>query len=469
MDRIERVKRLVLLTIGAILVVASISLVVSGWRIPLAFIPYEIDMGGSVKDFELDFSLFIYLGAMFAGIACLMVALKMSQLPENVIVSYPITRFLAGVFLVLLGLASFIVFGVEIGGFTLVGHWLFLGGFSIFLPTGFFPLLFGIPILVISAFTFMKLKVTRTETHLVLDELRFPRAMSTEIPFDQIDVITLSNAKTGLRFLWVFVFIVPITFLYTDAYSFLSNPVSFGSAFFIGWAYAISATVQLACLVMILLGSHHVIEIVTKEKVYELPFFPINWESLKKARLAFVLQPSGRELQSEVPVPSMVQAGDLKRLCCGVLLIVLAIVSRVFYVWAGEILRFILVIAGIIIVVEAVKNDLKFVHNQLDVSVLDDGRSVMLSSRGWLFRTELYFSRNRQLERCEKSNIAIGNSTVQPRKLNSIDHVLVTAIMFAIGYQGLPVLALVPPEMSSFIWARVGLVTLVVAALVLGI
>ncbi|NMC04680.1 MAG: hypothetical protein GYA24_05680 [Candidatus Lokiarchaeota archaeon] len=469
MDRIELARRILLFSIGSILVLASILLISAGWRIPFAFIEYEIDMGGSPKPFEFDFSLFVYMAMMLAGIACVMVGLKLSRLPGNVIVSYPITRFLSGVLLVLLGIASLIVFGVEIGGFTLVGHWLFLGGFSMFVPTGMFPLLFGIPILITSAFTFMKLKVTRTETHLVLDEMRFPRAMSTEIPLDQVDAITLSNAKTGLRFLWVLVFIVPITFLYIDAGSFLMNPIAFGSSFLVGGAYAISATVQLACLLMLLLGSHHVIEIVTKDKVYELPFFPINHESLEKARLAFFLEPSVRPLPCLEKGPALVQAGDFKRLACGVLLIVLAIISRAFHMWAGETLRFILLIAGIIIVVDALKNDLKFVNKTIDMDILDGDGSVLLSSRGRIYRTEMFFSRNRQLAGCDKHALVTANTTVQPRKLSSMDHVLVTAIMFGIGLQGFPVLALVPASMSTFLGLRVGIVILVIAAIMLGI
>ena len=450
--------------IGALLVTVSSVLLLIGYRIPYIFFTYEL----AGDTYELDFTIFIYFTAMIAGLASITVALKLSRLPENVIVSFPISRFIAGLLLLALGVTAYFFFGVEFGEMGSAGSWLFLGGFSLFFPTGMLPMIYGIYLLAFSAFTFMKLKVTKTEKSLVFDEMRFPRAMSTEIPLDEIEAIRLTNAKTGIKFLWILPFIVPIVYLYIDAFSFLLND-PFGSGELVGYAYFISASVQLICMLLLVVNTQHVIDIVTKDKLYELHFCPINWKSLQNSNIGFIIQIPAKRPDLGEQLPPIVQAGDLKRVACGVLFLVLGIAGRAAYFWAGELLRFVLIISGIILVVDGMKNDLKFINKKLDVLSLDGGKSYKLSGNGIVFKTEYYFSNVRQLVETDKQNFENANTVVQLRKLTSIDHVIVAGILFFMGLQGFPVLAFLPTEMKDFIGARAAVVILVVAAIALSV
>jgi len=481
LDGLDLAKRIAGLGIGATLIVMSVLMLLSGMRIPGAYFEYEISMSGDVKTFQFDLTLFIYFIVMFIGMGAVMVALKPSRMPTSVIVSYPVSRLIAGLLLFSMGVYFLVEYGVEFGGYTGVGKWLFLGGFSMFFPTGAFPLLVGAILLVISAFTFMKLNITRTPEHLVIDEMRFPRSMSVKIALDDIQAMRLTNGRTGMRFLWVILFIIPIYFLAVDGLSFILNPDLYGmgtcgifpfmdgAGECVGLAYLISAVVQLACMLLIVINSHYTIEIVTKDKFIEIPYYPINYKSLERSSLARVLfGDTGRALPGQ-PVASIKQAGDVKRLACGLLFVIIGIASRVFYLWAGEMLRFVLLIAGIIIFVDAMKNDLKFAHSRVDVQAIDEGKGYLLSSTGKLFKNDLYFWQSRQLSDCRQQDVVSANTTVQPRKISIVDHLLVTAILFFIGFQGFPVGLLVPPSMAGFMAARVGLVILTCAAIALAI
>ena len=465
---LELAKRLALFIFGVFLTIASTLLLIYEVRIPYFYFEYE-----AVKQtFQFDFSVFLFFFLMGAGLAAITISLKLSRLPSNVIVSYPVSRFIAGLLLVLLGLVSLLLFGASTGTDYVYGEWLFLGGFSLFYSTGFFPLIIGLIILVFSIFIFMKLKITRMQDKLVFDEMRFPRAMSTEIPLDQIEAVRLSNANPGPRYLWILVFIIPSYFLYVDGFSFLFNPTTFGVGELVGYAYIVSASVQVVCMLLLIFQSHYIIDVMTKDRLYELPFYPINLKSVTNTNIKFILQfPTSRpdlDDSSEKMAPIM-QAGDLKRLLCGTFLVVLAITSRIFYFWAGEMLRFVLLFAGILLVTDSIKNDLKFVHNRIDVTALDEGRSFVFSSNGFIYKTEYFFSNVRQLVECNRDDFVKANSVTQLRKLTSIDHILITGLMFFIGYQGFPVLAFVSPAMQEFIGARVLVVICVIAALLLAV
>lgn len=383
--------------------------------------------------------------------------------------SYPISRPIVGVILLAMGIQYLMKYGVEFGGYGGIGNWFFLGGFSIFFPTGAFPLVIGAIVIVISLFTFVYLSFNHSAENLIIKEWRFPSFTRVQISSNDIQAMRLTNTRTGMRFLWVIVFIIPVYFLYVDGFSYLLNPNAFGSAINIGLDYIGSATVQLACMLLLVINSHYTIEIVTPDKIYEIPYYPITPGSIRRSRLAEILGIHRSQTSPAGSVASIPQAGDAKRLVCGTLLITLGIVSRVFNLWAGEMLRFVLLIAGIVIVIDALKNDLNFAHRKIDVRSVEEGHSFLLSSTGWLFKNDLYFGNVRQLSDCRKEDIVAANTTVQPRKLSIIDHSLVTGIMFFIGFQGFPVALLVPASMASFIAVRVFLVILTCAAIALAV
>lgn len=463
MDWLMLGRRVASAATGTALLAGSILLILAGIRIPGVGIPYEL--GGA--DYELDMSFFIYLGAMIAGIGCIANALKLSRLPANIIVSFPVSRFIPGLLLLAVGIAGIIYYGVEVGVLNREGTWMFLGGLSLFYPVSMLPLLYGAAILVVCAFSFAKIKFTRRDGVLCIDELRFPRAMSTEIPLQDIQVASLSNTRTGIKYLWILLFIIPVVFLYIDGISFLVNPNTFGKGIIIGWVYVASASIQLFCMLLIVLNGQHVMQVLTRDRLYELHFYPVNLESVQRANLPFVLGMPARDEQASDPV-AIQQPRDFKRLACGVAFLAAGIASRVFYLGAGEILRFVLVIAGIILVVEAIKNDLRLAGRGARVRSIpgEAGEAFLVSGGGTGYRTEHYFQGVRQLAAISPATFEEANATIQLRKLTAIDHIIASVVSFVAGFQAWPVLALVPQALLvSFTLPRVALLAGLLAVL----
>ncbi len=460
---LELVRRITMLVIGSVLLAASIWLIFNGPRIPGFAFTYEIEHGDF---FDFDFTFWLYITAMLASMGMIVTSVKLSRVPPDELISFPASRFVAGLLLCLLGLASFVLFGASFGGFDYNGLWLFLGGLSLFYPTGMFPLLIGIMILLFSAFSFAKIRFsvhfpgeepkfskedgaysiertrfTRQDAILSIDEMRFPRGMSTRIPVKDIQVARLSSSKTGIKFLWILPFIIPAYFLYVDGFSFLLNPNRSGSGELVGWAYLVSATVQVFAMLLLILRTQHVLEIITKDRIYELHIEPANLYTLVAGDLSRMLQlPVERGQVAGTKLEPLVQPTDWKRVIIGCSFIFIAIAGRVWHFWAGEILRLILLIGGLVFLVEGIKNDLKFVHGKMHVTVLDQGTGFFISGKGVMFRTQYLFQGIPSLAVTGADGLTT-HTTIQPRKLTTWDHVACTAIMLATGMQFQTILA----------------------------
>ena len=77
-------------------------------------------------------------------------------------------------------------------------------------------------------------------------------------------------ADTGPKYVWVFLLGPQIVWLLTDGFHYLTNPFTFGYGFQTGWAYVITAFVQIAILIILLLKTQTFLELVSDTKRYEL-------------------------------------------------------------------------------------------------------------------------------------------------------------------------------------------------------
>ncbi|MBD3188248.1 hypothetical protein GF325_15540 [Candidatus Bathyarchaeota archaeon] len=438
------VKRLLHLGVGSVFVVASVWLIISGFIIEGFAIEYQIEG----DTFSFNFTIVLDVVLLVVGLVNLSMALRLAKLPRNTIVNFPLTRLLAGTFLVLLSLTSAWYFGVSTGHGNPLGTWLFLGGLSLFFPTALVPMIVGFTLCVYCMFCFSKIHFERISSDpdlLTIVDIRTPRGKVAEIKVDEIESISLTNASTGPKYLWILVFIIPIVYLYIDGFSFLLNPSSFGNAFGTGIAYVISASVQLGCLLLLLLDSHHILKILAGDRIYEQQFTPANIKSWRRANIGFMLQPRSsrdegsikKQTSSTLPEPPVTrQPTDYKRVTIGILFIVLGMLSRIFHAWAGEMLRFMLFIAGIILIVEGIKMDLRGFGRQIDSTHVPEG--MIYSMRKGVYKSELMIPHT-----IEPASI---QQLVQPRKLALVDHVVITGLAFFLGFQLYPVIVLLGPE-----------------------
>ncbi|MFX0099353.1 MAG: hypothetical protein ACFFCS_07200 [Candidatus Hodarchaeota archaeon] len=434
------------LLIGSLLLTLGFYGLFGGEQIRGLTIEYEIDL----KTYEFNLNLITWAVLITIGFIYITIGLKHSRLPKNVIVSFPHSRFISAILLLLMSFVSFLYFGVELGHSGLTGTWLFLGGLSLWFPTGMFPLIFGTVLLIFSLFSFVKIKIDRTDELLTITESRFPRGMITEIPMDKIKVIHNTNKKTGLKFLWIFAFIISGVLLLIDGYSFLLNPNSFGTAETVAIAYLISGYVQLFVMVLLVVSSQHVTEIVTDDKVYEFQYFPSTYAHLKKATLDLMLNPrEERVFENEIKTPIR-QRSDLKRVLLGSFLIVLGIICRIYHFYAGEILRFAMFVGGTILFVEGLKNDIYITMKGLEIKSNSKEASVQVSDRSLFFHSEHYFRNVPSLRGIDTDNLRNEISETRPRKLTIIDHIVFGGLVLLMGMESYGIMALLPASKVQF-------------------
>ncbi|MHA1793644.1 MAG: hypothetical protein ACTSVI_13445 [Promethearchaeota archaeon] len=440
-ERVARIlMRIAFMTSGILLFAGSIFLLVSGLRIPNFFIEYELDG----ETFEFDFTLIIDFVLLFMGIALISFAIKLSTLPPNVINSFPISRFVAGSMLFFLSIASLAVYGISYGHLNEQGTWLVLGGGSLFFPTGLIPMILGIGLLVFCAFSFMKIKFDREGDKLTISELRFPRAMITEIDMKDIETIELSNRYTGPKYIWSVILMISIVYLYIDGFSFLLNTVATEGGVITGIAYLLSATVQLIALLLLLFNSQYMLRIISKDKIYELQFYPVTWKFLKRTNLNFMLFPSEKKKYNGISMDKIRQRSDFKKLLTGIFFVFIGIVSRIYYMYAGEIYRFGLFIAGIILIVEGIKADITITSKGLEVIDYPDNEDIQLADKGWFYTRQMYFRNLEKNAGNKPAPILDHLSNIQPTKLTIVEHATLDTIMFLIGMQIFPILFLYP-------------------------
>ncbi|MHA1717475.1 MAG: hypothetical protein ACTSXP_17680 [Promethearchaeota archaeon] len=465
-----KIARIFFIALGTIIVIASLYLVFSDIKIPGLSIEYELDN----NTFVFDFTFIIFIIILVIGFGMIVFWTKLSKLPKNIIVSFPIHRLISGILLTLVGLASLVIFGYGYGHDNEtkpLGAWLFLGGLSSFYPTGFLPLVVGSVLLIVCLFSFVKIKVSVKVIggikDLVITEMRFPRAMSEEIPIKEIQAMQLTNRKTGAKYFYLILFMPSVVFLFIDGLSFLLNPNTFGNGWLIGWAYVISGSVQLISMMMLVWNSNFNLEIITKNRIYMLQYYPINLRSWFNSRLDFFLEPHSRSLAAnnagdcgrdtvkgngienkiagihpsyEVAVK---QRSDFKRVCAGIFLTFLGIISRVEYMYAGEVLRFVLLIAGIIVFVEGVKADIFLFARRLRVIYLTNG-GYFLKDVGILYKTHLYISVIPGMRISSPEDLVKKLSLIQPRKLMFLDHLVAVVICVVMGLELSPYFIFTP-------------------------
>ena len=443
------IKRILLVVLGVLFFVAGSWLLLEGVSIPGLGMPYEL--GGAPYIF--DFTVVIYALLMGNGGAMIAIGLKVSQQPKYVFNSFPYSRFIAGIMLFSFSMVMLFIYGADFGGDNPMGAWLFLGGLPLFYPTSLVPFLFGQILIIVALFQYRKVSFLKKDGKLIIHETG-PKPMVTEILYDDIEYARLTNARTGPKLLWMIPFIISMAYLYIDGFTFLILPSTYSIPDSYGMltatTYLASATIQLAAMLLILLHPHHFIEIITKENLYELHIAPANIRSLQKLKLSFILRPSAlrrdvKELENDgkIEYKKVKQPTNLKPLFFGLIFIFLGIISRLAHFWAGEALRYVLVIVGLVLVMNGIKNDLKLFSSHLKVRERVNGKSYMILGRGKQYKTEYYLPEVRGVDFSDP-NFMENNAITSLKKLTLTDHLVATSIPFLIGLQTTPIFIMMP-------------------------
>ncbi|MFX0100536.1 MAG: hypothetical protein ACFFCS_13260 [Candidatus Hodarchaeota archaeon] len=431
------IMKVVAFYVGLAMMIASALLLVLGVMIPGFSVKTELHN----HEFDFNFSFFLYVGLLFGGLVIASfyfkkVSLQFSREPPwkdapTKITSVPWTRFLAGGILVVLAVVSYSLLGIGFSDADKIGLWLYLGGPSSFFPTGLSPLIIGIVLLLYAPFATKVIDVERDGGLLNITERRLGSKITTMIPRDKILSARLTNTRIGPRHIWNAVFFFQIWLLYVDGLSFLLNPHVFGTGFLVGSMYVISASVQLVCLALLVLGKRCLLEIITDENIYEMKFEPVGKMARKVSLLRHFLgeEPETRESKDASGNGRLMPPRTFTRLVAGLVFIGVAVIGRVAQVYTSEIMRLGLVFAGTVLLTEAFKKDVSKGKLSASVHAINGGPGKRISSTRGSQRDEIV------LNTPSNGREATSQPSVIPRKLEITDHLVAMFLPLIFGYE----------------------------------
>ncbi len=418
---------------GLATTVMATLLVIAGVMIPGFSVTFELYR----VEFEYNFSMFLYIGLIFAGLAIASMYYKQLHVVEkkhDFITSIPWPKLLAGALLLAFGAASLAVFGISFTDTNMVGLWLYLGGPSLFLPTGLLPLIIGIVLVIYSVFAIKDIEVKRSENALTISEKRPFHAVEATIPVKDIKVARLSKATTGPRLLWIFVFGFQAYLLLVDGITFITNPFRFGTGTLVGAMYITSAAVQVAAMALLLFGGNVALRIITSDNIYSVNFTTTGKEQASLATLPYFLG-GLLDTRATKDAKKLIQGRDIKRVLLGTIMIVGAITSKIFTLYSNDVFRFILLALGSMLVVEGIKND-NVRRDPGTISVVQGPNTAwwhVTSNRG-AFRDEYMFA-----------NVEVpAEPSLATRKVSFPDHFIGLGLALLAGLDAGTVLLLSP-------------------------
>ena len=356
--------------------------------------------------------------------------------------SFAKSRFIAAILMIGMAVINISVFGTDIDTENHIGSWFFLGGPSMFYPMSAFMLLVGVGLLIYSLFSTVNIVFSKSENFYFVEEYRFPMPWMTEIPRDEVISARLTNAKTGAKYFWIILMAFNLILCFTDGFHFLLNPYAFGAGFLVGKFYVLTGFVHLIALCILLLKHQTLLEIVTKEKRYEINF---NLPAVKSPDLVeaikncFDLNISG-EIDSNL-VQTKVK--DWRNLIIGLTFLITGIVSVVTFRFAGDPLRIVLYIFGFMLIVKGFKEDFSASKNGFKILKTNENQELIVQ-KNWLWFKSLY-----------KFNKSDYKYEFRLSKLNFFDILMMIFVPLVVGLDISGALYFIPEATPDLIWMKI--------------
>ncbi|MHA1731133.1 MAG: hypothetical protein ACTSU5_04285 [Promethearchaeota archaeon] len=312
------------------------------------------------------------------------------------------SRLAAALVLLVTALVQYVQWGFAFATETAKANWLVLGGPTLFLPTAFFPTLFAVGLLIYVVASFKRVSLERRDDAFTITERRLSRELTTEVPRDEVHYIGLSNSHAGARLLWVLPFGIHAWWLGVDAFSFLCNPFAFGRGYVTGFFYLLQVAADGVALYLLLFRHQLSIEIHTRDSRYELQLATDPRDAIPKlARLFGVPRTAAqvpvRELGPE-PLDGPVTGHSwtsrflrYRRVAGGVAFVLVAVFSRAYNVYAGDPLKLVLFLGGLVWITRGVKVDVAGVEFLETRGALTGTHDLVVERRSGRFLSTQYF------------------------------------------------------------------------------
>ncbi len=291
--------------------------------------------------------------------------------------SYDISRLFAALILIIIGIISFITFGMDVGHEVEYGSAVVLGGPSFFYLTGLPMFIIGICLFLYFVLSIFRGKFSVSENFYFFYEIRPGFSWLTEIPKKDIEAIRFQNNHLGPKLSWIVLFIPFIVLqLMTGIPLFFVDKA--GPEYVLSWSFLIYSLVEIIVLIILVLFQPHYFEIATKDMLYEMWFSPIKFRNQKKVKDDFkdlfgylprkVKLPNdrkqngeitGKNLQNDIVVSSQLNKThfQLFQLLFGMVLVIMSSIMITQMILFGPFVWWIALTYGIILIIRAINHD----------------------------------------------------------------------------------------------------------------
>jgi len=278
--------------------------------------------------------------------------------------SFALTRLIAAILLILNGLISYTIFGLDVGHEVEFGSAIFLGGPSWFYVTGFPMLMTGLGLLIYFILSPFRGIFSKSKNFLFFSEIRPGFAWLTEIPKKDIEFVRFQNNHTGPKLAWIILFIPFIILQLMTAFPLLAVENA-GPDFVLSWTFIVLSFIDIVVLVILVIFQQKYFEIATEEKLYEMWFSPIKLKNKShfKENFANLLDcnPNLRDIEKndDDKVFSSVNSTNFQlfKLIFGLFLITIALIMLTQMVLFGPQVWWFALMYGSMLIVKAVLSD----------------------------------------------------------------------------------------------------------------
>ena len=368
---IKRIFRIIFLIIGTIIINLGI----------LLFL-FQFDFGINIDDINISFLIdisIIVLGMIIASKFFIapyylrensLTIKTIHDLREPVKIyinffSFNITRLIAALFLIIAGIISLIIFGLDVGHDVKYGSAVVLGGPSWFYVTGLPALGIGFALLLYFLLSPFKGTFSQSKNFFFFYEKRPGFSWLTEIPKKDVEAVRYQNNHLGPKLGWIMILLPFIVMqLMTAIPLFFAERA--GPKYVLSWIFVIITILEIASLAFLVLIPQHYFEIAKRTHLYEMWFSPFkikNQSELTKKLSKFLgcdidrdIEKDSKSVGSELQMPFS-EVNDthfhLFDLVFGIFLLTFAIIILSQMVLFGPLFWWVALIYGFILLVKA--------------------------------------------------------------------------------------------------------------------
>jgi len=231
------------------------------------------------------------------------------------------------------------------------GNWLFLGGPSLFYPTGFIPVIIGTGLIINVIASMARISFEKSNDVYTIEEHRFFLSFRTSIAREKIASCYLGTTKLGARLFWILPLGIHAWYLAVDAGHYLTNPFAFGNGLITGEFFLLQAIVDVVALILLVLLPQAHLEIHTTDRRYQLRFYPA---SIKPGNDVMARLSTFLDIGPARKNPAERVSREWWRLVAGITFIIVAIATRISRNLTGEPLQIALFLSGLVLVAKSV-------------------------------------------------------------------------------------------------------------------